>query len=390
MDRFTRADLNSLLDQRATPCVSVYMSTRRGGAEGDLVRWKDALHDAERRLTVCGVRSSDARDMLAGARDLLGNPQFWKGSSDGLSMLLADGSMRTYRLPLELPNQVAVGPRFHIKPLVRWVDGDGRFHVLAISQNHVRVLSGTAHNVLPVAVPHLPANRDEARAEHDRDEVLNYHTAHTGAGRGMIATFHGQGVGIDDEKTELLHYFQKVDHALTAALGPDTAPLILATVDYLAQIYRKANKYPHLIEEYIKGNPDHLSEQDLHAKAWPLVAPRFRERTERAIAQYQQLDGTGRTVHDLAPVLSAARRGELETLFVIGNRDVWGRFDPETCLVEEHASPRPDSEDLVNLALVFALGRNRAVHAVEPRAPFNGVPLAGTYFVPMNKHGKRG
>lgn len=390
MDRFTRADLKSLLDPGTSPGVSVYMATHRGGAEEDLVQWKDDLNDAERRLIDRGMRSSEARDLLAGARDLLTDKRFWNGASDGLAVFIANGSMRSYRLPLAVPNQVVVGPRFHVKPLLPWVDGDGQFYLLAISQNRVRVLRGTAHSMDAVAVPNLPASREAARAEHDRDEVLNYHTARTGAGREMTATFHGQGVGVDDAKAELLRYFQKVDAAVTAALGPDTAPLVLATVEYLAPIYRKANKYSHLLEEFVAGNPDRESDKDLHARVWPLVSPLFRQRADRAVAQYQQLDGTGRTVHDLPVLLPAAHRGELETLFVVGNRNVWGRFEPDTGRVEVHATPRTDSEDLVNLAVTFALGRGRRVHSVQPQAPFNGVPLAGTYFVPMNKHGKRG
>src|SRR5437764_10073617 len=158
MDRFTRADFNALLEPRDAPCVSLYRGTRRGGGEADLVRWKDALNEAEQRLTERGVRSPDARALLADARALPTNKQFWNGCSDGLAAFIAGGFMRQYRLPLAVPNRVVVGPRFHVTPLLRWVDGDGRFHVLALSQNAVRVFDGTAHSVQPVAVPNLPAN----------------------------------------------------------------------------------------------------------------------------------------------------------------------------------------------------------------------------------------
>src|SRR5262245_36849472 len=245
MDRFTRADLKSLLEAGPRPCVSVYAATHRGGAEEDLVQWKDRLNEAERRLIDQGMRSSEARVLLAGARDLTVDKRFWNCASDGLAAFLADGTLRSYRLPLAMRNQVVVGSRFHVKPLVPWLEGDGSFYLLAVSQNRVRVFQGTAHSIHSVSVPNLPTSREAARVEHDRDEMLNFHTARTGAGREMTATFHGQGVGIDDEKTELLRYFQKVDAALTRVLGTDSAPLVLATVEYLAPIYRKSNKYPH-------------------------------------------------------------------------------------------------------------------------------------------------
>jgi hypothetical protein len=279
-----------------------------------------------------------------------------------------------------------VGSRFYVKPLLPWVTGDGRYHILAVSQNQVRLLEATAHDVREVAVPGVPAGLADARRVHDRDEPLNYHTHAAAVGRGMTAFYHGQGVGTDDRKDELLHYFQTVDKALMAALGADAAPLVLAAVDYLVPLYRKASKHPHIVDGHVKGSPDRLSAADLQVLSWPLVAPFFRAPIDHAVAQYQQLAGTGRTTLDLPEVLRAASHGELETLFVVDDRDVWGRFDSATGWVEEHPAPLRDSEELTNLAVTDALSRGRDVHFVEPRDVFPGVPLAGIYHLPMARH----
>jgi hypothetical protein len=296
--------------------------------------------------------------------------------------------LRSFRLPLSFTERVIVGPRFHVTPLLPYLSGDGRFYILALSQNHVGVLEGTAHTVHPIKIPKLPANLSAAEAQHDRDEPLNYHTHPASVGRALAAVYHGQGVGIDDHKTELRKYFHEIDKAITAALGERPFPLVLATVDYLAAMYRALSKYPHLVDRQIKGNPDHLSAQELHDRAWPLVAPIFKARMEKAIARCQQLAGTGRTAHELAEVLMAAHRGELEKLFVVSGREIWGRFDPLSEFVEEHAIRESTSEELVNLAATYALEHGRAVEVVEPRGSFENVAMTGVYFTPMAKHGK--
>jgi hypothetical protein len=276
MDRFNWADLEALIRAKDSPCVSLFMATNRGGAEQDLVLGKELLNEAKQRLIDLGMRRPDAMKLIGQAQEALGVEEFWHEVSDGLALFFTTRSVSFFRLPLAMPNLVVAGPRFHVKPLLPWLASDGRFNILAISQNHVRLLEGTAHTIQQRAIPNLPESLAEAEAIHDRDEPLNYHTHPAPVGRSMTAVFHGQGVGIDDHKNEILHYFQKVDQALMSEIRADPNPMVLATVDYLGPIYRKASKHPCIVTESVKGNADYLSDTELHARAWPLVAPIFK------------------------------------------------------------------------------------------------------------------
>jgi len=44
---------------------------------------------------------------------------------------------------------------------------------------------------------------------------------------------HGQGFGSDDEKRHLLRYFQKIDRGLHTIFQKETAPLVLASAEFL-------------------------------------------------------------------------------------------------------------------------------------------------------------
>ena len=388
MDLFNRANLKSLVEPRDGPCVSVFTGTHRSGSPEDLVRFKEQLHEVERHLSADGMRSPDVKDFLAPARACLENADFWNHASDGLALFLAPQFQMAYRLPIQFANKVVVGQCFFIKPLLKWISDDGRYYILAVSQNRTRLLEGTAHSIQRVDVPGMPESEAVARRTHDRDESLQFHGVPASIGRSMSEVFNGHGVGIDDYKDEILHYFQDVDRAVHHKLANEHAPLVLATVEYIASIYRKANKYPHVIDAIIKGNPDRVGDQDLHDRAWPLVAPLYHERAERAVARFRQLAGTGRTTNDIRELLPAARGGTIETLFIVGRRDKWGRYDPKTDSVEDMSADQPGAEDLVNLALTYALNHDRQVYSVEPDAVFSSAAVAGTYFTPMNKHGK--
>ncbi len=388
MDLFTREDLKTLLAPHAAPCVSVFMPAHRGGAEADPIRWRKHLAEAEERLAAAGWRATETRELLAPGRRLLEDGTFWKYQGDGLACFLAPQFQHSYRLPLALADLVTVGDRFHIAPLLPLLTGDGRFFVLALSQNVVRLLQGTRDSIHEVDLKGVPQGLAEALRTHDRDEPLTFHSRPTSGG-GWGAIFEGHGVGIDDAKDDLLRYFQQIDQGLHAVLREERAPLVLAAVDYLHPIYRQANTYSHLLERGIEGNPDRLGLRELHDRAWPLVQPLFEEARRRAVAQYRRLAGTGHASGQLEAVVAAAHAGQVETLFVARGRSVWGVFDPSAGRVERHAQAAFEDVDLLDLAAAHTLRHGGTVYAVEPPQVPSEADVAAIFHVPLPRHGKR-
>jgi hypothetical protein len=388
MDLLTKDDLKVLLLTGPPPCVSFYLPTTRGGGavyciRANRIRWKNLLGRADKRLVVRGLSPAQARRLLGPARFLLGSPDFWGSQSDRLAYFLSPAVVRSYRLPVPFPELVTVGDRFHVTPLLPLLHGDGRYYVLALSQNRVRLLQGTAFGAHEVDVAGLPTGLAEALRLHDRDEPLIFHTRPALKLGRWAVVFSGQGVGVDDHKDDLWLYFRQVDRGLAQLLQDERAPLVLASVEYLWPIYHKANTYPLLLDQGVPGNPDRLSERELHEKAWAVVKPAF-ERTEaRAAAQYAQLAGTGRTANDVAEVVLAAYVGHIAVLFVARGRQQPGAFDPARAVIEVHEEPRPGDEDLLNLAAVHTLLHAGTVYVTEPEKVPGGGPRAAIYWLPL-------
>jgi hypothetical protein len=193
MDLLTRSELRTLLAERDGPCVSIYMPTHRGGAEQDPIRFRKMLAEAESKLVARGLRGPEARDLLAPLRSEQKGIDFWSKQSDGLAAFVASDFHRLYRLPCTFEEQVNVGGLFLVQPLLPMLQASGRFFVLALSQNHVRLFQGTKFNISQIELLGVPRNIEEAMRNHDRDEVLTFHSRRTSSG-GWGAIFEGHGV----------------------------------------------------------------------------------------------------------------------------------------------------------------------------------------------------
>jgi hypothetical protein len=181
------------------------------------------------------------------------------------------------------------------------------------------------------------------------------------------AIFHGTGAERGDDRTKLLNYLREVDSGLRGFLQPEQAPLVLAGVSYLHSLYREVSSYPHIAETGISGNPEQMSPDELHAEAWPIVQPYFRQIRQAVKQRYRQLFGQGSHLvsDDLDTILPAALSGRVESLFVAVGAQHWGEFDPETARVVQHEDYRPGDEDLLDRAAILTLLNNGAVFAVR-------------------------
>ncbi|MEJ2732273.1 MAG: hypothetical protein P8189_01685 [Anaerolineae bacterium] len=370
MDILSRDDLKNLSEKRDGWHVSIFMPTHRAGPETqqDPIRLKNLLGQAEERLVAAGLRPPEAEARLEPASKLIQDGLFWQHQSDGLALFVSRDIDRHHRLPLHFEELVVVAERFHIKPLLPLLSGDGRFYVLALSQGEARLLQGTRYGVSELDLAGAPASLTEALSLDDPERRLQFHTASgpSGGQGSRPAMFHGQGDPSQNQKDDILRYFQKLDSGVQEWLAGEQAPLVLAGVDYLLPLYQEANTYPHLIDEGIEGNPDNLSAQELHQRAWTIVQPRFLEEQEGAAQRYRQAAATEGASDNLSGIVPAAYHGRVETLFVALGLQHWGTFDPATNEVRIHQDAKPGDQDLADLAAVQTLLHGGSVYAVEP------------------------
>jgi hypothetical protein len=394
MDHFSRDDLRALVAARPGPCASLLMPTTRGQSHEDKGRWKNLLREAEDRLKEHKLRAPDVAGLLAPARALLDRSDFWQNvPRGGVAAFVAPGWDRAFRLPLPLPEKVLVADRFHVKPLLPLLVAEDRFFVLTLSQKKVRLLRCTPFTAEEMNIEGVPESIDEALFNTDAGETRSHlnHPPHSLRDGKSLEVLRGRGSRTESGKDGLLPFLQRVDRGLHRYLHGETTPLVLACVDYLVPIFREANHYPHLIDAVINEHPDRMSPAELRDKAWALVRPHFERDRDRLAALYRQLAGTGRASDNLTEVLPAAHRGQVQYLFVDLAREAWGTFDPDAGKTEVHDRMRNGDQDLLNLAVTFALSHKTTVYSVPPEPVADGRSgLAAIYWLPLGQRGTSG
>lgn len=389
MDILNRDNLEQLSKQEDGLHVSIYMPTHPAGdqIQQDPIRLKNLLNQAQEELMARGLRRPDAEALLQPAVDLLPDRVFWENQSNGLALFAAAEAegprLDAFRLPFDFEETLVVTRRFHLKPLLRLLSGDGRFLVLALSQDRVRLLQGTRYSVAEVDLERVPQSLAEALRLEDPEQRLQWHTTTgpptAGTQGERHAAFYGSGAPSDDQKERILRYFHQVDAGLQELLADQQIPLVLAGVGYLLPIYRQANSYRHVVEGEVAGNPDEMAPRELHRAAWQVVQPRFEQERKEAAALYRQLAHTGRASAELDEVIPAAHYGQVATLFVALGLRRWGTFDPEANRLVVHQEMEEADEDLLDLAAVQTLLNGGSVYVVEPEQVPAGGPLAALF-----------
>src|SRR5512138_2069906 len=198
MDILNPTDLKSLIAQQGKWSVSLYMPTHRVGKDQqqNAIRLKNLLAEAEKKLLANGLRRPKVQQLMRPAEELLWNNGFWREQSDGLAIFLSNDFHVIYRLPIEFEELLVIANNFHIKPLLPLLVRVGKFYILAVSLNNVRLFQANADTLTEVAL-NFPNSMENALWMDEPERYLNLHSGSISMneGKGGAGIFHGHGIG---------------------------------------------------------------------------------------------------------------------------------------------------------------------------------------------------
>ena len=376
--------VQELIDDRGAPRVSIFLPTHERGPETkqDPIRLSNLLDEAQSVLEE-GDSGRGADGILSPARALLKDEDFWQHQSRGLALFLSPDGMRRHRVPIDLREKVVVSERFHVKPLLPLLTGDGRFHVLALSQARVRLFDASRDSIRAIDLHDVPESLRDVVGYDWKESSLQFYSSSAGArsnvaGPGVM--FHGHGSAKDDTKPEVRKYIQAVDRGIMGLLPDRNRPLVLAAVEYVAAMFRATSKYPNITDQIVEGSPDRLSPEELRDAAWGIVEPQFQAGRDAATTRYRELGGgsKGHTSDELETIVPAAFAGRVQTLFVARDVEQWGRFDPETTQLLLHGKRVNGDDDLLDVAAAETLVRDGEIYALDAE-DMPGSPIAAIF-----------
>ncbi|HYD29537.1 MAG TPA: hypothetical protein VEB64_01555 [Azospirillaceae bacterium] len=371
---FTRDELHALIAQDTAPAISIFMPTHVAGREirQDPIRLKNLADNALGALIRQGLRSPDAEELLKPVFQLTDDNVFWRHQDRGLALFLAPGFFRLYHTPQEFDEQVVVGQRFHIKPLLPLLAADGAFYLLTVSVARATLYQGSRFALAEVEVDGMPQGVDEIYRETDFQRT--YHSSpvarpHYAKNQGGIPKTHGFGEGPEEQRhAQLIEYLRRVAQAVGNRLGGSQAPVVLVARDEIKGQFRSLSTLKTLLDQGVDINPDAV-EVDLgrlHQEAYALVRPMFEEERLKALDHFNSLfgDGSPRSPVKVEEVLRASHEGRVDTLLLAQGAAVWGRYDEAAGRVLVGAGPDGVKEDLLDRAAVETIEHGGTVHFI--------------------------
>lgn len=377
VDLLTKVDLEQLAESgRPELHLSLFIPTHPSGVDvqTDPIRWKNLVSRVEQTLVEQGLAATEIADLLTPAWQLRDDHLAWRYMSDGLAMFLRPGWHRMFRVPVDVPEVASIGDRFVIGPLLPLVTGDTHFLALTVSQRQVRLLEGSMQRVEEVELPEVPTALEEVvEAPESRSDTMTFPVA-SGSRGGGTAVFYGHG-GADEEfkQNQVRSFLRQVSDGLRDYLAGQDLPMVLVGLDEMVATYRDLGGYAHVLEDAVLRNPDELSAEELHTLTWPLAEKIVAQERAEAVAQFEQLHGTGQAVTSPTKIEEAARTGRVGTLFVATEPSCWDQPGSNVAVVQLGRDEAFAHCELLDRVAVASLSTGARVHAV----PAGDVPGEG-------------
>ena len=376
---FTRGDLETLMSAAPATGVSIFMPTHRRGREvrQGPIRLGNLIRSARKLLLSAGLPAAEADAVLAPASQLVDDDDFWQHQNHGLALFFNATGMWTFRVPLPMTEQVVVGPRFHIRPLLPLLAADGRFQVLTMTAGKVRLFEASRYDLHEVHNDRLPASLAEEMGPFDSgNEFANDYENPVQASpvarprTGSIDISNAQVYGdspAEWTKARLVEFTRRVAASVDALSAADPVPVVLVAGSEIGGHFSGFTTLGTLLAGAIETNPAAMDDEQLHEAAYAIARPVLNADRAKAIDRFEALLGAGdaHVATGTDDVVRAAQEGRVDTLLLPIEGLSPGQGEPDTNQVgpaDDTQAPGFAAPDLLDIAVVQTLHHGGHLH----------------------------
>lgn len=385
MKNLSEKQFKELANKTGELVISIYIPTSKQSTDSyqtDKTHFKNMLKEVGADLeSNYNLEEEEIRKILQPGQNLIEDYEFWKYSLDMLAYFIIDGKVERYRLPIKQKEETYfIGKRPYLLPLIPELHSDGRFYLLYLDLNRIRLYQGSRNDIREIELD--PEEVAVSLIEEEkRDENQQSLQGQGGVGNAG-AMFHGHGEGSgEDKKTTILNYFHRMTEMLEPKLYEDPLPLFLAGVDYLIPLFHQASKYTHLKKGHISGTHNGIEQRGLKEKAWAVAEGHFvKERESRKEAFDFKASRNLAIFNDKQKLIKAAVTGGVDTLWVNNNhrQHLWGTYNDDNFTVHFDEGPTGNNHCLIDLAAVKVVENGGKVYVVPPEEMPTEALMAGT------------
>ncbi|MEO9231213.1 MAG: hypothetical protein ABI216_20005 [Devosia sp.] len=362
-------EIAALTRERAEGSVSIYVATTPVTQEigKSRIALGNMVKTAIGQLEANGLDKRRLWPLQEYFEGVLADDEYWQHQAHSLAILATPDRIRTYRLANKLTDMVRISDRFHLKPLLRAITFPHSAHILALSENAVRMIEMSSD--LPateIRVPNLP--KDAASA-------VGKSTINDRSPSGRIQ-------GLEGQKVRLTQYIRKIDAALRPVLANSGTPLVLASTLPLASLFR-AHSALAVLPQTVEVSPDQMSDAELANAARPVLDAHYQGQIEEFQRLFEDRKGLNRATSDISDAARLATFGGIDTLLVDFDSITAGQVDEDTGAVTFAADGDAGSYGVVDEIVGRALRSGARVLAVRQSDIPGGRELAAILRYPI-------
>ncbi|MEX2324006.1 MAG: hypothetical protein WEA29_09590 [Acidimicrobiia bacterium] len=328
----TRSDLESLVDEASYPLVSIVIPTKRvSTGEAERIALKNAIREATERLSEEDLE----REAMATLTERLAAVQSsidFTMLTEGLAVFVSETDTTVFHLSFEPLPAVTVDSTYLLKPVIRQVNREQPYYLLALSEQHTRLWTGVRDRLEEIRGDGFPAVHEGVGGEIGAPTGFGKRTSH-----------------LRDEGHR--KFFREVVADFQSRLAQDSRPVVVAGVrryhDFLGEI---GGLGADIVGE-ILGNVDKVPEKDLGAQAWVAIEERQAAERDSWVEAAETAAGGGEAVRGLDDIYQSALAGRVRLLVAESTYVVAATIDdsghihvdaPETGVGPGHADDAVD------------------------------------------------
>lgn len=380
MQTITKAAIDGLITLAGHPKMTIYfpLSERGNPAVAKYNRHAFQLLVDESRdsLNPWLPDEADRTAFLQPINRMLQDDTVWPKASGTLLILLDPQRCEYLWHPETLPQQVTVGPDWHLLPALPYLAQAHDFLLLLLSPNQVRLLQIQDTHQEEIAIEEtLPGSLEEVVGADHAQRMPQAISQHMQKGS---ATYFGHGEGIDDKGKELAQYVTAIDRGLCSLFPEPAMPLVVAAEQRLFDELKNRSHFKWLWPDCVAGSPSLLRDQDIIDAAKQLLDPYMNQQRNTRLEQYREGRNRQLTANELNDISKAAYAGQVQAIFLDEGEERIGYINPATGNISFPNDPTQTSDMLNHLALTtWHLGGE--VYTV-PQGSFNDLsPVHALY-----------
>ncbi|MBC2840260.1 hypothetical protein [Robiginitalea sp. SC105] len=366
-------EILALASHRSPNSISIYLPTHRTGDEvlqsHDALALKSKIRSVREAFSRRGLDRQELSERLTPLEDLVADSGFWRRQAEGLAIFASKTTLHIYRLSRDFEPEFRLTDTFFLLPMLPLFSGGGSYYLLSLELQRIRLFEGNRNELVEIPVDDLIPDRLEDRVGTDYDQRnLQFKSQQPKQGG---ATYHGHDEADRGRKEEISRFFKGVDQGIRTELNRKPLPLLIASQDYLAALYKEASSYGLIEEKPLICNLSQIDETELHQLSWNAISPAFEKPARDKWEKFLQFNGTGKASAQTDIILAGALQERVDSLFVKQGTELRGSFDLEkrTSKIAKDSSPFTGS--LTDLAIHETLLHGGAVYPM-PNAGMAG------------------